>query len=82
VRSIGTTRRIDQLGRVVIPAELRRRLGLHDGDLVSVATENGGIMLRKVEPQCVICGHSTHLTDLHGEHLCARCLREIRRTPA
>jgi AbrB family transcriptional regulator, transcriptional pleiotropic regulator of transition state genes len=79
--AIGTTRRIDQLGRVVVPVELRRTLGIREGDLLEVTAEDGGLTLRKVEPECALCGQSDNLIDLREKHLCRECVREIRLEP-
>jgi AbrB family transcriptional regulator, transcriptional pleiotropic regulator of transition state genes len=78
VTTIGTTRRIDQLGRVVVPAEFRRTMGIREGDLLEVTAEDGRLILRKVAPECALCGRADDLIDLHAKHLCRDCVREIR----
>jgi len=52
--TIGATRRIDQLGRVVVPVELRRTLAIREGDLLEVTAEDGRLILRKVAPECAL----------------------------
>jgi AbrB family transcriptional regulator, transcriptional pleiotropic regulator of transition state genes len=79
--NIGTRRRIDQLGRVVVPVELRRSLGIREGDLLEVSAEDGRLILRKVAPECALCGRSDNLIDRHEKHLCRECMREIRLEP-
>jgi AbrB family transcriptional regulator, transcriptional pleiotropic regulator of transition state genes len=81
VTTIGTTRRIDQLGRVVVPAEFRRTMGIREGDLLEVTAEDGRLILRKVAPECALCGRADDLIDLHAKHLCRDCVREIRLEP-
>jgi transcriptional pleiotropic regulator of transition state genes len=76
--TIGITRTIDHLGRIVVPAELRRLLGLRDGDKVEITERDGEVMLRKIAPHCVICSSPEDLTDLRDKHLCRDCLHEIR----
>ena len=61
MRSVGTARRIDQLGRVVVPAELRKILGIRKGDLLDIRVEDGRLVLVKIEPECAICGGSDNL---------------------
>ena len=77
VRTIGTARRIDQLGRVVVPAELRRVLGIRQGDLLDIRVEDGHLVLLKIEPECAICGRVDNLVELHEKHVCKDCIREI-----
>jgi transcriptional pleiotropic regulator of transition state genes len=80
---IGTTRRIDQLGRVVVPAELRRMLGINEGDSLEFTARGDELVLRRIAPSCAICGdHADDLVDLHDKHLCMSCVREIRLQPA
>jgi transcriptional pleiotropic regulator of transition state genes len=78
VTTIGTTRRIDQLGRVVVPAEFRRTMGIREGDLLEVTSEDGRLILRKVARECALCGRADDLIDLHAKHLCRDCVQEIR----
>ena len=56
MNSIGMTRRIDALGRIVVPAELRRILEIRVGDLLDIRVEDGHVVLAKVEQACVFCG--------------------------
>jgi transcriptional pleiotropic regulator of transition state genes len=79
--TIGTTRRIDQLGRVVVPVELRRTLAIREGDLLEVTAEDGRLILRKVAPQCALCGRHDNLMDLREKPLCRDCVRGIRLEP-
>ncbi len=77
VRTIGTARRIDQLGRVVVPAELRRMLGIRQGDLLDIRVEEGHLVILKIEPECAICGTVDNLVDVHDKHVCKDCVREM-----
>jgi AbrB family transcriptional regulator, transcriptional pleiotropic regulator of transition state genes len=77
VRTIGTARRIDQLGRVVVPAELRRMLSIRQGDLLDIRVEDGHLVLLKIDPECAICGRVDNLVALHEKHVCKDCVRDI-----
>ena len=77
MRSVGTARRIDQLGRVVVPAELRKILGIRKGDLLDIRVEDGRLVLVKIEPECAICGGSDNLQKLHEKHICKDCVGEL-----
>jgi len=74
---VGTARRIDQLGRVVIPAELRKMFGVRTGDLLDIRVEDGRLVLRKIEPECAICGNSDELRELHDKRICHNCVNEL-----
>ena len=73
----GVIRRIDQLGRVVVPAELRRALGLRQGDLIETRIENGRVVMIKVRPECAVCGSAANLIDMHAKHVCDDCVRGL-----
>ncbi|MGZ8734984.1 MAG: AbrB/MazE/SpoVT family DNA-binding domain-containing protein [Acidimicrobiia bacterium] len=75
--SSGVTRKVDQLGRVVLPVELRRTLGLREGDLVEVGLEGSRIVLTKVESRCIFCGSGTDLRDFAGKRVCAGCVGRL-----
>ena len=75
----GAARRIDQLGRVVVPAELRRLLGFNEGELLEFSARGDELILRRAVPSCAICGIATDdLVDLRDKHLCLGCVQEIR----
>jgi transcriptional pleiotropic regulator of transition state genes len=80
-RSVGTARRIDQLGRVVVPAELRKMLGIKSGDLLDFRAASDHIVLLKVDPECALCGTREGLTGLRDRQICKRCLDDIRHGP-
>jgi transcriptional pleiotropic regulator of transition state genes len=77
VRTIGTARRIDQLGRVVVPAELRKLLGIRPGDLLDIRVEDGHLVLLKIDPDCAICGSEEGLRPVGEKHVCSGCAREL-----
>jgi transcriptional pleiotropic regulator of transition state genes len=75
MNSIGMTRRIDALGRIVVPAELRRILEIHEGDLLEIRVEEGHVVLAKVEKVCVFCGSASESLRPHHEKLvCPECV--------
>ena len=71
--STGMVRRIDDLGRVVIPAEMRRQFAIHEGDELAISVEAGNIMLRKVEAVCVFCGATEGIASFKGRGVCGDC---------
>lgn len=66
-------RKIDDLGRVVVPAETRRLFNIHEGDKLAITVENGGIVLRKLEASCVFCDDTEQLENFRGRGVCADC---------
>jgi transcriptional pleiotropic regulator of transition state genes len=75
--SIGMTRRIDALGRIVVPAELRRILEIRVGDLLDIRVEGGRVVLAKVEKACVFCGSPDSLRAYHEKRVCDSCVESL-----
>lgn len=78
MKSAGLPRRIDHLGRIVIPAELRRLLGINEGDYIQFSAEDGRVVIEKLEERCTFCGSSTELAQFHAKLVCAACRSELR----
>jgi transcriptional pleiotropic regulator of transition state genes len=70
----GVVRRMDQLGRVVVPAEARRALGIQHGDLIETRLEAGRVVIVKYEPVCAFCGGDENLIELHDKCACNDCV--------
>lgn len=77
MKSTGIVRRVDELGRVVIPIELRRTLEIEERDQLEILLEDDRIVLRKYQPTCIFCGAETDLTEYRGKRICGKCLKEI-----
>ena len=77
VRATGIVRRLDNIGRLVLPIELRRTLGLEHGDALEIFIEGSSVMLRRYEPLCVFCGSGGHLTRHHGKQICQHCRAQL-----
>ena len=71
MRAMGIIRRLDELGRVVIPVEMRRMLDLADRDTVEIAVDGDRIVLQKHTPRCVFCSRSEALVEYHNRRVCA-----------
>lgn len=74
----GVARKIDQLGRVVLPAEVRREFGIRPGDLVEISVDSGAIVLSKVEDRCVFCSSQDALVEFSGKLVCRVCVLALR----
>ncbi len=77
MKSTGIIRKVDELGRVVLPIELRRMLDIAERDELEIFTENDRIVLQKYESSCVFCGGTQALTNYKGKHVCRTCVRNI-----
>ncbi|WP_143316885.1 AbrB/MazE/SpoVT family DNA-binding domain-containing protein [Clostridium sp. HBUAS56017] len=78
MKSTGVVRNLDQLGRIVLPIELRRNFELKEGDSLEIYTEGETIILKKYEPACVFCGEASGVVNFKGKNVCKECLREIK----
>ncbi len=67
-------RHVDELGRIVIPAEFRRRYGMEAGSPVAILPEGDGIRLRLHRDSCAFCGSTEHLAHYRGQAVCHDCL--------
>lgn len=78
MKSTGIVRRIDDLGRVVIPMELRRTLGITEGDPLEIFVDGDKIILRKYQPGCYLCGDvEGHMHDFYGKQVCTKCVKQV-----
>ena len=77
MKSTGIVRDVDNLGRIVLPIELRRTLGINVKDAVEIYTDNDTIILRKYQQSCVFCGNTDALSEFKDKMVCSRCLSEI-----
>ena len=79
MKSTGIVRRIDDLGRVVLPVELRRTLNLEVRDPVEIFIDGDAIVLRKYDAACLFCGAPRDLlSSYRGKQICRSCLRQLR----
>jgi transcriptional pleiotropic regulator of transition state genes len=77
MKSTGIIRRVDELGRVVLPIELRNKFGITEKDPMEIYVDGSTIILKKYEPNCMFCGSSKKLTDYEGKLICEKCIQKI-----
>ncbi len=70
----GIVRRVDELGRIVIPMEYRRTLGIHVKDPLSIALEGERIVIQRFQESCAICGSEKCVTQVKDRVICAECI--------
>ena len=81
MKSTGIIRKVDDLGRIVLPIELRRMLDIEERDELEIYMENERIILQKYEPSCIFCGSSRDLISYRGRNVCQDCIREMTAKP-
>ena len=74
MKATGIVRKVDQLGRIVLPIDLRREFDLKIKDDVEIFTEGATIILKKYVPACVFCGEVDNVNDFKGKIVCKGCL--------
>ncbi len=73
----GIARKIDDLGRIVIPAETRRQFNIREGDHLSISVDGASIVLKKVESTCTFCGSGDSVKAFRGKGICSNCRSEL-----
>ncbi|MBF8983665.1 AbrB/MazE/SpoVT family DNA-binding domain-containing protein [Lutibacter sp. B2] len=78
MKATGIVRKVDELGRVVIPIELRRTLGIKEKDALEIYVTSDQIILKKYEPACIFCGQAKDITVFKGKNICPDCIQEMK----
>ncbi|MGN1113302.1 MAG: AbrB/MazE/SpoVT family DNA-binding domain-containing protein [Acutalibacteraceae bacterium] len=68
---------IDNLGRIVIPAPVRKTYDLNKGDAVEIFTDENGIMMKKYNPSCIFCGGVENISSYKGKNICESCIKKL-----
>jgi len=77
MKSTGIVRKVDELGRIVLPIELRRTLEIEEKDSLEIYVEGNSIILKKYEPACIFCGNASDIKDYMGKNVCASCAKKL-----
>ena len=78
MKSTGIVRRVDELGRIVLPIELRQIMGIAVKDGLEIFTSEGSIILRKYEPACIFCDDAKDVIMFHGKNICPKCIKSLQ----
>lgn len=78
MKSTGIVRKVDELGRVVLPIELRRNLNIEEKDALEIYVDGNNVILKKYEPDCIFCGNANDVVNFKGKNICEACLREMK----
>ena len=77
MKSTGIVRKVDELGRIVLPIELRRPLDIAERDELEIYLDDDKVVLKKYEPSCIFCGSSCGLVTYHGRNICMECIENM-----
>lgn len=77
MKSTGIVRKVDELGRIVLPIELRRTLDIAERDSLEIYVDGTSIILKKHEDSCVFCGNTKNVSEFKNKNICASCLQEL-----
>lgn len=77
MKSTGIVRKVDELGRIVLPIELRHTLDIEPKDALEIYVDGSNIVLRKYQPACIFCDDATNVVSFRGRNVCAKCIRAL-----
>lgn len=78
MKATGIVRKVDELGRIVLPIELRRTLDIEIKDPIEIFVDNEYILLKKYQPACVFCGNAKNIQHIKGKNVCEDCINELK----
>ena len=77
MKSTGIVRKVDELGRIVLPIELRRTMNIEVKDALEIYVDGDQIVLKKYEPSCIFCGNAKDIIHYKGKNVCSACAHEL-----
>ncbi len=78
MRATGILRRVDSLGRITLPMELRRTLDISEHDQLEIYLDEDRVILRKNEKSCIFCGSNVQLLEHHDKYICRECIQALK----
>ena len=78
MKSTGIVRKVDELGRIVLPIELRRTLDITEKDSLEIYVDNETIILKKYQPACIFCDSAKDIVNYSGKNICSECINKIK----
>lgn len=79
MKAIGMVRKVDELGRIVLPIEIRRTFDINHNDLLELYVDDDAIILKKQESCCAFCGSTTDIFIFKGKNICSECVKELQK---
>jgi transcriptional pleiotropic regulator of transition state genes len=71
-------RKVDELGRIVLPIEMRRTLDIAEKDALEIYVEGASVILKKYKPSCIFCDTSKDVSEFKGKNICPKCLKDLK----
>ena len=78
MKSTGVVRKVDELGRIVLPIEIRKVLDIKQKDAVEIFTDNDKIILQKYQPACIFCNNTENVVYFNGKRVCSKCVEQLK----
>ncbi|MBQ7335117.1 MAG: AbrB/MazE/SpoVT family DNA-binding domain-containing protein [Clostridia bacterium] len=78
MKSTGMVRKVDELGRIVLPAEIRQSMDINVKDSLEIFTDGGRIILQKYQPSCIFCSNADNMVYFNNKRICAECLNKLK----
>ena len=78
MKSTGIVRKVDELGRIVLPIEMRRTLDIEEKDALEIYVEGSSFILKKYKPSCIFCDTTKDIVVFKGKNICPKCLKELK----
>lgn len=79
MKSTGIVRKIDELGRIVLPIELRRTLGISEKDSLEIYVDQDAVILKKYKSSCTFCSSNENLIGYKGKSICQECMNDLKK---
>jgi len=77
MKSTGIVRKIDELGRIVLPIEIRNTMDIKKRDAIEIFVDEDKIVLKKYQPACIFCGNARDVSGYKGKNVCINCRRDL-----
>lgn len=78
MKSTGIVRKVDELGRIVLPIEMRRTLDIAERDALEIYVDGDSIILKKYQPACIFCENTKDVISFEGKNVCPDCIRKLK----
>ena len=78
MKSTGVVRKVDELGRLVLPIEIRKVLDIQQKDAIEIFTDENKIILQKYQPACIFCNNVDNIVYFNGKRVCAECVEKLK----